>query len=328
MKEITYAQAINEALREEMARDPSIFLMGEDIGVYGGIFKVTQGLLEEFGEDRVRDTPISEAAIVGAGVGAALTGMRPVVELMFMDFATIAMDQIVNQAAKLRYMSGGQASVPLVIRTAAGAGRASAAQHSQSLEAWFVHVPGIKVVMPSTPYDAKGLLKTCLRGSDPVLFIEHKFLYREKGPVPDEDYQIPLGVADVKRPGRHATVVATSLMVKKSLEAAEQLAAEGIEVEVVDPRTLKPLDIDTIAASVRKTGRLLVVHEACKTGGVAGEIIASVLEECFDYLDAPPARVCGEDVPIPFAPELEQRAVPDVPRIKAGVYRLLGLNVA
>lgn len=326
MREITYAQAINEALCEEMTRDPGVFLMGEDIGVYGGIFKVTEGLLSEFGEDRVRDTPISELSIVGAGVGAALTGMHPVVELMFMDFSAVAMDQIVNQAAKLRYMSGGQASVPLVIRTVAGAGRAGAAQHSQSLEAWFVHVPGIKVVMPSTPYDAKGLLKTCLRGSDPVMFVEHKFLYREKGPVPEGDYQIPLGVADVKRPGRDATLVATSLMVPRALEAARHLAAEGIEVEVVDPRTLKPLDVKTIADSVRKTGHLIVVHEACKTGGVAGEIITSVMEECFDYLDAPPVRVCGEDVPIPFAPELEQRAIPDVARIVAGVRKSLGLG--
>lgn len=324
MREVTYAQAIREALREEMASDPSVFLMGEDIGRYGGIFKVTQGLLEEFGEERVRDTPISEATFVGAGVGAALTGLRPVVEIMFIDFATLAMDQIANQAAKLRYMTGGQASVPLVIRTAVGTGRAAAAQHSQSLEAWFVHVPGLKVVMPSTPYDAKGLLKSCIRGFDPVLFIEHKFLYAEKGLIPEGDYVVPLGVADVKRVGRDVTVVATSIMVKRALEAAEQLANEGVEVEVVDPRTLKPLDIATIAESVKKCGRLLVVHEACKTGGVGAEIIASCMEACFDYLDAPPMRLCGEDVPIPFAPELERRSVPDLADIRSAILELVG----
>jgi pyruvate dehydrogenase E1 component beta subunit len=293
-------------MREEMLRDERVFLMGEDIAdPFGGAFKVTQGLSTEFGTDRVFQTPISELGYVGAGLGAALTGMRPVVEVMFIDFATLAMDQIANQAAKIRYMSGGQAKVPLVIRTQGGMGRSSAAQHSQSLEAWFVHLPGLLVAMPSTPYDAKGLLKTAIRLDDPVMFVEQKFLYNMKGPVPEGEYTLPFGMADVKREGTDCTVVATSMIVFKALRAAELLEEEGISVEVVDPRTLFPLDTDTIVESVKKTSRLVVAHEAPERGGFAGEVVAQVADKAFGYIDAPIQRVCAPDVPPPYARTLE-----------------------
>jgi pyruvate/2-oxoglutarate/acetoin dehydrogenase E1 component len=316
MRELTYLEAIRETLRQEMQRDERVFIIGEDVGVYGGAFGVTLGLVEEFGEERVIDTPISELGIAGAITGAALTGMRPVGEIMFMDFTTLAMEQLVNQAAKIRFMFGGKAKVPFVLRTPAGSGTGAAAQHSQSLENWFVHVPGLKVVMPSTPYDAKGLLLASIRDDNPVIFIEHKLLYKTKGPVPEEPYTIPLGTAEVKREGRHLTIVATSIMVKRSLEAAGQLAQEGVEVEVVDPRTLKPLDEETIIRSVMKTGRVLLVHEACKTGGYGGELAAVIAgSEAFDYLDAPIVRLAGRDMPIPYNRTLEYHTVPQVENI-------------
>jgi len=325
MKEMTYAEAVREALRQEMIRDDSVFLIGEDVGRYGGAFGVSYGLVDEFGEDRVRDTPISEAGIMGAATGAALMGMRPVAEIMFMDFTTIAMDQLVNQAAKLRFMFGGKAKVPLVLRTPGGSGTGAAAHHSQSLEAWFVHVPGLKVVMPSTPYDAKGLLVASIRDDNPVIFVEHKLLYKTKGPVPEEEYTIPLGTADVKRTGRDLTIVATSIMVPRVLEAAETLAGEGIDVEVVDPRTLKPLDEETIFSSVIKTGKVLIAHEACKTGGAGAEIAARIAEsEAFDYLDAPIKRLAGLDIPVPYNRNLERRMVPQVEDIVAAARELVG----
>ncbi len=323
VREITYLEAVREALTQEMQRDPSVFLLGEDIGVYGGAFGVTRGMLEEFGPERVRDTPISEAAIAGAATGAALMGMRPVMEIMFMDFITIAMNQLVNQAAKIRFMFGGKASIPLVIRTPAGSGTGAAAQHCQSLEAWFVNVPGIKVVAPATPYDAKGLLITAIRDNNPVLFMEHKLLYRTKGPVPEELYSIPLGQAVVRREGRDATVLAYSVMVPRALEAAEQLSREGIELEVIDLRSLKPLDQATIVASVSKTGRVLIVHEAPRTGGFGGELAAVIAEsEAFDYLDAPIRRLAGRDIPIPYNRTLERAAVPQVEDIVAAARAL------
>jgi len=316
MRELSYAEAIREALRQEMQRDERVFIIGEDVGVYGGAFGVTLGLVEEFGEERVIDTPISELGIAGAITGAALTGMRPVGEIMFMDFITLASEQLVNQAAKIRFMFGGKAKVPFVLRTPAGSGTGAAAQHSQSLENWFVHIPGLKVVMPSTPYDVKGLLLASIRDDNPVIFVEHKLLYKVKGAVPEEPYTIPLGTAEVKREGRDLTIVATSIMVKRSLEAAEQLAHEDIEVEVVDPRTLKPLDEETIIRSVMKTGRVLIVHEACKTGGYGGELAAIIAgSEAFDYLDAPIVRLAGRDIPIPYNRDLEYHAVPQVENI-------------
>ncbi len=312
MRNITYREALREALREEMRRDPTVFLLGEDIGMYwGGAFKVTDGLAQEFGEERVRDTPISESAIIGAGVGAAITGMRPVAEIMFGDLTALAMDQIANQAAKIRYMFGGQASCPLVIRTPFGAGVNIASHHSQSLEAWFMHTPGLQVVVPSTPYDAKGLLKTALRGNDPVFFCEHKLLYPIEGDVPEEEYTIPFGVAEVRKEGSDATVVATMYMVHKALNAAATLEKEGVNIEIIDPRTLTPLDKKRIVASVKKTGRLIVVSEDCRTAGVSAEIASVVAEEAIDYLDAPIKRVTGADTPIPFSPPLEQYVIPN-----------------
>jgi len=320
MREVTVRDALREALREEMQRDKTVFLLGEDIGRYwGGAFGVTKGLAEGFGDERVRDTPISESAIIGVGVGAAITGMRPVAEIMFGDLSALAMDQICNQAAKIRYMFGGQASVPLVVRTPFGAGVNIASHHSQSLEAWFMHTPGLYVAVPSTPYDAKGLLKTAIRGNNPVLFVEHKLLYPVKGLVPDEDYTVPFGVADVKREGKDVTVVATLYMVHKALAAAEQLSHEGISVEVVDPRTLTPLDRQTIVKSVKKTGRLVVVSEDCKTTGVSAEIAAIVAEEALDYLDAPIKRVAEPDTPIPFSPSMEQFVIPNEKSIAKAV---------
>jgi pyruvate/2-oxoglutarate/acetoin dehydrogenase E1 component len=317
-REITYLEAVGEALSQEMRRDPEVFLLGEDVGVYGGAFGVSRGMLEEFGPERVRDTPISEAAIAGAATGAAVMGMRPVMEIMFMDFLTISMNQLVNQAAKIHFMFGGKANVPLVARAPAGSGTGAAAQHSQSLEAWFINVPGIKVVAPSTPYDVKGLLISSIRDNNPVLFMEHKLLYRTKGPVPEDPYTIPLGQAEVKREGRDLTILAYSIMVPRALEAAERLAAESIEIEVVDPRTLKPLDKDTIVQSVAKTGRVLIAHEAPQTGGFGGELAAVIAEsQAFDYLDAPIRRLCGGDVPIPYNRTLERSVVPQVEDIVA-----------
>ncbi|MFB3817071.1 MAG: alpha-ketoacid dehydrogenase subunit beta [Candidatus Methylomirabilales bacterium] len=324
VRELSYAEAIAEALRSEMRQDPRVFVMGEDVGAFGGLFGATKGLLAEFGPERVRDTPISEAALIGAGVGAAITGMRPVVEIQFMDFTACAMDQIVNQAAKIRFMLGGKAQVPLVIRTPYGTGLKLASQHSQSLEAWFAHVPGLLVVMPSTPADAKGLLVTALRGRNPVVFLEHKLLYPARGPVPEAQDTLPLGVADVKRPGQDVTIVATGLMVHRSLAAAEALAGDGIEAEVLDPRTLVPLDTAAIIQSVRKTGRLVVVHEAVKRGGFGGEIAGIIAEEAFDWLDAPIKRVAGRNVPIAFNETLERHAVPGPDDIVAAVREVVG----
>jgi pyruvate/2-oxoglutarate/acetoin dehydrogenase E1 component len=312
MREITYRDALREALREEMLADERIILLGEDLAdPYGGAYKVSAGLSTEFGEDRVIQTPISEEGFVGATVGAALTGMRPVVEVYYVDFTTMAMDPIANQAAKIRYMSGGQVSVPMVIRTQGGPGRSSAAQHAQSLEAWFHHTPGLLVAMPSTPYDAKGLMKTAIRLNDPVVFVEQKLLYNTKGPVPEEEYTIPFGVADVKREGADCTVVATSMVAVKALRAADLLAEEGISLEVVDPRTLFPLDIDTIVESVKKTGRLVVAHEAAERGGFGAEVVAQISDRAFDYLDAPIQRVCAPSVPMPFARVMENFVIVD-----------------
>jgi pyruvate/2-oxoglutarate/acetoin dehydrogenase E1 component len=318
-RELTYAKAVYEALAEEMERDSKVFLLGEDVGVYGGVFTATRSLLERFGPERVRDTPISEAAIAGVAVGAALMGMRPVAEIMYEDFITIATDQIVNNAAKMRYMFGGQVKVPMVLRTQGGSGRGNGAQHSQSLEAWFAHVPGLVVIMPSTPYDVKGLLKSAIRDDNPVVFIEHKMLYPTKGSVPDAEYTVPIGKADVKRVGSDVTVIVTSWMVPRAMAAAETLASEGVSVEVIDPRTLRPLDEETILESVRKTGRVLVVHEAVKFGGIGAELAAMIMEKAFDYLDAPVERLAGVDAPIPYAAVLEQAAVPTEERIAEAI---------
>jgi pyruvate/2-oxoglutarate/acetoin dehydrogenase E1 component len=324
VRKITYREALREALREEMQRDSTVFLLGEDIGRYwGGAFKVTEGLAEEFGDERVRDTPISESAIIGTAVGAAITGMHPVAEIMFGDLTALAMDQIANQAAKIRYMFGGQAKCPLVIRTPFGAGVNIASHHSQSLEAWFMHVPGLHVAMPSTPYDAKGLLKTAIRGNNPVFFCEHKLLYPVEGDVPEEEYSIPFGVADVKKEGADVTIVATLYMVHKALNAAKQLEKEGVDAEVVDPRTLTPLDKEAIIRSVKKTGRLVIVSEDCKTAGVSAEIAAIVAEEAIDYLDAPIKRVAEPDTPIPFSPPLEQYVIPDEKAIIRAVKKVV-----
>jgi pyruvate/2-oxoglutarate/acetoin dehydrogenase E1 component len=324
LSDITFAEAIREALREELHKDEKVVIFGEDIGRHGGAFGVTKGLLDEFGEERIKDTPLSEAAIVGTAVGAAMTGLRPVAEIMYSDFVTIAMDQIVNQAAKIRYMFGGKVRLPLVIRMACGGGRGNAAQHSQSLEAWFVHVPGLKVVVPSTPYDAKGLLKAAIRDDNPVIFMEHKCLYHSvKEEVPEEEYLIPFGKADVKKKGRDITVVATSMMVHKTLKAAAVLAEEGIDAEVVDPRTLFPLDETAIMDSVKRTRHLVVVHEAPVRGGVGGEIVSMVTAKAFDYLDAPPVRVGSLDCPIPYEQSLEAAVLPDEGRIVRAVKEVL-----
>ncbi len=316
VREISYLEAVREAMSQEMRENQDVFILGEDIGVYGGAFGVTRGMIEEFGPERVRNTPISEAAIAGGAVGAALTGMRPILELQFSDFITIAMDQLVNQAAKTRYMFGGKGKVPLVVRTPAGSGTGAAAQHSQSLEAWMAHIPGLKVVQPSTAYDAKGLLKAAMDDDNPVIFYEHKLLYKTIGEVPEEQYSIPLGKADVKRSGKDVTIVATAIMVHKALEAAKELEAEGIDVEIIDPRTLVPLDEETIIESVKKTGKCIVVHEAVKRGGYGGEIASMIAEsDAFDYLDAPIKRLGGLAVPIPYNPTLEKAVIPQVPDI-------------
>ncbi|RNB70642.1 alpha-ketoacid dehydrogenase subunit beta [Brevibacillus centrosporus] len=313
-------------MSQEMRVNQDVFIMGEDIGVYGGAFGVTRGMIEEFGKERVRNTPISEAAIAGAAVGAAMTGMRPIVELQFSDFITIATDQIVNQAAKNRYMFGGKGKVPLVLRTPSGSGTGAAAQHSQSLEAWMAHIPGLKVIQPSTAYDAKGLLKAAIDDDNPVIFYEHKLLYRTKGHVPEESYSLPIGKADIKRAGTDVTIVATAIMVHKALQAAVELEKEGISVEIIDPRTLVPLDIETIVESVKKTGRVVVVHEAVKRGGFGGEIASLIAEsEAFDYLDAPIKRLGGKAVPIPYNPVLEKAAIPQeqdiIQAVKETVFR-------
>lgn len=309
---MTYMLALRQALQEEMRRDPTVFLMGEDVARHGGGFGITQELWEEFGAERVRNTPISENAFVGAALGAAMTGTRPVVEIMFMDFSALAIDQICNEMAKVCYMYGGQTSAPVVIRLPQGglSWKSAAAHHSQSLEAWYVHIPGLKVVFPSTPYDAKGLLKASIRDDNPVIFIEHKALYNLKGEIPEGEYIVPLGQADVKRQGGDVTIVASGYMVHFALQAAQTLSQEGIEAEVIDPRTLKPLDEETIFASVRKTHRAVLVQEACRTAGVAAEWGMRIMEACFDWLDAPIMRLAGEDVPIPYATSLENQVWP------------------
>jgi pyruvate/2-oxoglutarate/acetoin dehydrogenase E1 component len=320
---VQYREALQEAMREELERDPDVFLMGEDIGLYGGAYGATRTLFNEFGPERVRDTPISEATIGGSAVGAAMCGMRPVAEIMYVDFTPLAMDQIANQGAKNRFMFGGKTSVPMVIRTEGGAGRSIAAHHSQSLESLWTHFPGIYVVMPSTPYDAKGLLKAAIRDDNPVMFIEHKMIYGIEGYVPDEDYIIPFGVADVKREGSDVTVVTYSRMVHRALEAAEKLAEEGISVEVIDLRTLNPLDMDTIAASVKKTGRVVGVTETYKTNSFISEVATRIQEEVFDWLDAPIVRVAALDVPVPMSEPLEDAAIPNVDAIIAGIRKTL-----
>ena len=326
MPEMTYSEALNLALREEMRRDPAVFVMGEDVAVWGdrgGVFGVTRGLAEEFGPERVRDTPINEESIVGVAVGAALTGMRPVVEIMYSDFLTLTMEPLVNQAAKLRYMFGGQARVPLVVRTNLGASGGKAAQHSQSLETWMMHVPGLKVAMPSTPADARALLRTAIRDDNPVVFFEHKLLYFQRGEVPEQQEELVFGRAAVRREGRHATVVAAQAMLGKVLAVAGRLASEGINLEVIDPRTLVPFDIETVVESVRKTNRLLICHEATERGGWAAEIAMQVGELAFDHLDAPVARVCGANVPIPYSTPLETAVVPGEAAIEQGLRALL-----
>ena len=325
MPEISYLEAIRQALWQEMKRDERVFLLGEDIGRYGGAFGLTHGMLDEFGEERVRETPISEAAIVATAIGASLLGMRPVAEIMFMDFIFLSLDQLANQAAKMHFMFGGRTTVPIVVRMPGGSGSGAASQHSQSLESILMHIPGLIVLNPSTPYDAKGLMLSAIRNPNPVCFVEHKVLYKSKGEVPEGDYTIPIGVAEIKRSGRDITVVANNIMVIKSLKVAEKLAQEGIEVEVIDPRTLLPLDTKTIIDSVARTGRLLVVHEACQTGGWAGEVIAAVVgSPAFDYIDAPVRRLGGKDIPIPYNRGLEMAAVPQESDIEAEIRALVG----
>ena len=325
IREISYVEALREALREEMLREPTLFVMGEDVTV-AGVWGVTKGLAEEFGTERIRDTPISEAAFCGAGIGAAMTGMRPIIEIRFADFLFVAMDQIVNQAAKLRFMTGCQVKLPIVFRSALGAGLSAGAHHSQSPEAMFMHVPGLQVVVPSTPYDAKGLFKTAVRGNNPVMFFEHKSLYSMKGPVPEEEYVIPFGEADIKKEGSDVTLVATSMMLHRAIEAAKELEKEGISVEVIDPRTLVPFDKQAVLKSVKKTSRLVVVEEDCKTGGVGAEIAAIVADEAFGYIDAPIKRVATPDIPIPFSRELESKVIPDVKSITKTVKEVMGLK--
>lgn len=323
MPKITYWQALRDGMREELLRDPRVFIMGEDVGLYGGAYGATRDLFAEFGDDRIKDTPISEALIGGAAVGAAMTGLRPVAEIMYVDFTPLAMDQIANQGAKNRYMFGGKTSVPMVVRSEGGAGRSIAAHHSQSLEALWTHFPGIYVVMPATPYDAKGLIKSAIRDDNPVMFIEHKMLYKTEGPVPTEEYTIPLGVADVKREGTDVTIISYSRMVLRALEAAEKLAQEGVSCEVIDLRSLKPLDLETVLASVRKTGRVVGVTEAYKTGSFISELFTLINETAFDWLDAPMVRVAAADVPVPMAESLEDAAIPNVDAVIAGVRKAL-----
>lgn len=315
MPNMNFAQALNDALKVEMERDPNIYVAGEDVGIYGGIFGVTAGLLDQFGDKRVKDTPITESAIIGTAVGAASVGLRPVIELMFVDFIGVALDQLYNQAAKMKYMFGGKAKIPMVMRTSCGAGIGAAAQHSQCLEAMFMHLPGLKVAMPSTPYDAKGLLIEAIRDDNPVVFLEHKMLYALEGEVPEGAYTIAFGQADIKREGQDVTVVATANMVHTALNAAEKLADEGVSVEVIDPRTLYPLDEAGIIESVKKTHRLVIVHEEVKFAGSGAEIAAMVAEEAFDYLDAPIVRVAAPFCPVPFSQPLEQAFIPSEEQI-------------
>lgn len=322
MPNMNFAQALNDALKVEMERDPNIYVAGEDVGIYGGIFGVTAGLLDQFGDKRVKDTPITESAIIGTAVGAASVGLRPVIELMFVDFIGVALDQLYNQAAKMKYMFGGKAKIPMVMRTSCGAGIGAAAQHSQCLEAMFMHLPGLKVVMPSTPYDAKGLLIEAIRDDNPVVFLEHKMLYALEGEVPEGAYTIAFGQADIKREGQDVTVVATANMVHTALNAAEKLADEGVSVEVIDPRTLYPLDEAGIIESVKKTHRLVIVHEEVKFAGSGAEIAAMVAEEAFDYLDAPIVRVAAPFCPVPFSQPLEQAFIPSEEQIIDAVRRV------
>jgi len=320
---LTYREALNQAMREEMHRDQNIVLMGEEVGFYNGAYKVSKGLLEEFGPMRVLDTPITELGFTGLGVGAAMAGLRPIVEMMTFNFSMLALDQIVNSAAKMLYMSGGQFSVPVVVRGPGGAGHQLGAQHSQALESWFCHVPGLKVVAPSVPADAKGLLKTAVRDNNPVVFIESEVLYGTRGEVPDGEYLIPLGVAEIKRPGRDVTIVAHSKMVLVALDAAADLAGEGIEAEVVDPRTLRPLDTDAIVSSVKRTNRAVIVEEGWEYCGVGAQFVDVIQRQAFDYLDAPVLRVTGADVPMPYAKNLEHSALPNKQRVKDAVHRVL-----
>ena len=324
MRELTYADALREALREEMIRDPNVILLGEEIGVFNGVYKVTRGLLDEFGPERVRDTPISEAAIAGAAVGLALAGLKPVAEIMYMDFLPICMDQLSTQAAKMRFMSGGQLNVPMVLRTQYSLGRQHGSQHSQFTPAWFLQVPGLKVVLPSDPNDAKGLLKSAIRDPNPVLFVEGGLLYRTKGPVPEEEYTTPLGKAAVKKKGDDITIVAVSRMVGESLSAARKLQDRDVSAEVIDVRTLQPLDLDAIVESVKRTSRLVIASDDVKRGGVGAEISASVTEAAFDYLDAPIMRVACPDTPIPFSPQLEQLYMPSAESVVKAVDTVLG----
>ena len=324
MRELTYADALREALREEMLRDPKVVLMGEEIGVFEGVYKVTRGLLKEFGPERVRDTPISEAAIAGAAVGAALAGLKPVAEIMYMDFVTICLDQIATNAAKMRFMSGGKLKVPFVLRTQYSLGRMHGAQHSQFYPSIFFQVPGLKVVLPSTPYDAKGLLKASIRDDNPVVFVESGALYRTKGLVPEEEYILPLGKCDIKRNGDDLTIVAVSRVVGEAMAAAAKLEEQGITAEVIDPRTIQPLDSNTIVESVKKTGRLIIASDDVKSGGIGSEIAAIVVEEAFDSLDAPILRVASADMPIPFSPPLEQAYMANAQKIMEAAKRLIG----
>lgn len=319
----TYREALNDALREEMYRDPDVFIIGQDVGKFEGAYRVTQGLLAEFGPKRVKDAPISETAITGAGIGAAMLGLRPVVEFMTINFTLVAMDQIVNHAAKIRYMFGGQVSVPMVIRTPGGGGQQLTAQHSQNLEQWFAHVPGLKVVAPVTPYDAKGLLKMAIRDPDPVFVLENLALYNTRGEVPDEDYDIPIGTADIKREGTDVSIIAHSRMVNVALQAAQQLEEDGVSAEVVDLRSLRPLDTETIVRSVQKTNRAVTVEEGWPTYGVGAEIVALLMDQAFDYLDAPVMRVGGEEVPMPYAKPLERAAIPSVEKVVNQVREVL-----
>lgn len=326
MKTITFRQALNNAMDEELSRDRNVFLLGEDIGLNGGVFHVTDGLFQKYGFERVKQTPISESAIIGAAIGSSMLGLRPVAEIMYFDFIAVAMDQVINQAAKIRYMSGGQLKLPLVIRTQAGAGRGKGSQHSQYLEALFFHIPGIKIALPSNPYDAKGMLKTAIRDDNPVLFIENAFLYNLKGEVPDEDYTVPFGKAEIKKEGNDITIVSYSMMVNKCMNVAKDLEQSGTSVEVIDLKTIQPLDIDTVIKSVKKTGRLLIAHESYKKGGVGAEIASQVMEKAFDYLDAGIERLGEKEAPIPFAETLEKVIVPGEEDIKKKCEILMGLS--
>ena len=325
MRAITYKEALREAIMEKIREDKNVFMMGEDIGVYGGAFGLSIGMLDEFGPERILDAPMSEASFTGVGVGAAIMGMRPIVEIMFSDFLTFGADQIANQASKLRFMTGGQLKIPLVVRSPQGSGTGAASQHSQNVEAWFLNIPGLKIVAPSNPYDAKGLLKSSIEDDNPIIFLEHKLLYSTKGEVPKKDYRIPIGKSKVVRSGNDVTIVATSIMVKRSLEAAEMLEKEGIETEIIDLRTIKPLDIEPIVESVKKTHRLLVVYEGCITGGIGGEVVSRIGEsEAFFYLDAPLFRLGGADVPIPYNLNLERKATPQIENIVSKVKEIVG----